>query len=64
MLLRPWHGAVSVLWMEIENGGSGPAESMHEDVTSGYLFVLLLESSTARQAFMPGIQRWKCRSAV
>ena len=26
--------------LEIENGGYGPAESMHDDVTSGYLFVL------------------------
>ena len=26
--------------LEIEKGGFGPAESMHEDVPSGYLFVL------------------------
>ena len=36
--------------LEIENGGYGPAESMDEDVTSGYHFVL--ESPTARQALM------------
>ena len=43
MLLRPWHGAVSVLWMEIGNREWRLWSSKihaRRDAMSGFLFVL------------------------